>query len=337
MTADIIPYHAPAAAAAVWRGIRVHNMADGIQLSKLITASGLLPSSYLNAPDPVAACFVALQLGAEVGLSPMASVQNIAIINGRPGLFGPAMLAVVEASGKLVQIEEFIEGEGDARKAVCIVQRVGRKARRAEFSVGDAKRAGLWDKRGKNGTAGPWQQYPERMLQARARSFLLRDVFPDVLSGLPQSVEELQDIPAEPSRDIAPPKVEAPVEEPKAEAPKPAPKPPLMVHIGEGWDPVQFPRNAKGLREALEFITGAVVDGKPSVVALNCELLDTIAEKMPALADEVSELRAAAAEALTPPGDATSLSELSDRPDTFVRDFVGGDDDDDFPGDKPLP
>jgi hypothetical protein len=328
MTADIIPYQAPAAAAAVWRGIRVHNMADGIQLSKLITASGLLPSSYLNAPDPVAACFVALQLGAEVGLSPMASVQNIAIINGRPGLFGPAMLAVVEASGKLVQIEEFIEGEGDARKAVCIVQRVGRKARRAEFSVGDAKRAGLWDKRGKNGTAGPWQQYPERMLQARARSFLLRDVFPDVLSGLPQSVEELQDIPAEP---ITPPKEEPPkVEEPKAEAPKPAPKPPLLVAIGEGWDPVQFPRGKKGLREALEFMTGAVVDGKPQVVALNNALLDQIAEHIPELADEVSELRAAAAEALRPKDE----PDLNAEPDTFVKDFLG---DDDFPGDRPLP
>jgi hypothetical protein len=327
MTADIIPYHAPVALPP-YRGVRVNNMEDGLRLSKLITASGLLPSSYLNAPDPVAACFVALQLGAEVGLSPMASVQNIAIINGRPGLFGPAMLAVVEASGKLVQIEEFIEGEGDARKAVCIVQRVGRKARRAEFSVGDAKRAGLWDKRGKNGTAGPWQQYPERMLQARARSFLLRDVFPDVLSGLPQSVEELQDIPAEP---ITPPKEEPPkVEEPKAEAPKPAPKPPLMVAIGEGWDPVQFPRGKKGLREALEFMTGAVVDGKPQVVALNNALLDQIAEHIPELADEVSELRAAAAEALRPKDE----PDLNAEPDTFVKDFLG---DDDFPGDRPLP
>jgi hypothetical protein len=322
MTADIIPYHAPVALPP-YRGVRVNNMEDGLRLSKLITASGLLPSSYLNAPDPVAACFVALQLGAEVGLSPMASVQNIAIINGRPGLFGPAMLAVVEASGKLVQIEEFIEGEGDARKAVCIVQRVGRKARRAEFSVGDAKRAGLWDKRGKNGTAGPWQQYPERMLQARARSFLLRDVFPDVLSGLPQSVEELQDIPPEHARDVTPPKHEP---EPPAAPPAKVPKPAIKVKVPGGWDPVQFSQDdglEDALRQAMEFMTGAIIDGGPSIVGMNNALLDRIATKIPEMAEAVSELRAAAAEALAP----------KEEPDNFVQEFLG--EDDTFPGDLP--
>jgi hypothetical protein len=78
------------------------------------------------------------------------------------------------------------------------------------------------------------------------------------------------------------------------------------------------------LREALEFMTGAVVDGKPEVVGLNNALLDQIAEHIPALAGEVSELRAAAAEALAPdPGAAA---------DGFVQQFLA---DDDFPGDRP--
>lgn len=315
MTSNVIPYQAPQAVQQ-WRGVRPTDMDSAVRMATAIAKSGLLPKSYYDAGDPIAGCFVALQLGAEVGLSPMASVQNIAIINNRPGLFGPAQLAVVEASGKLADIEEFVEGDGDARKAVCIVQRIGRKARRGEFSVADAKRAGLWDKRGKGGGPGPWQQYPDRMLAARARSFILRDVFPDVLLGLGYSVEELRDIPADGAgaieHDDAQPAPPPEVRENPA-------KPPLLVELGGGWDPAKFARGKRGLREALEFMTGAVVDGKPQIVALNVALLDQIAQHLPDLADEVANLRAAAAEAMAPAGD----------------DADG--DDDDFPGDIPPP
>ena len=54
------------------------------------------------------------------------------------------------------------------------------------FSQEDAKRANLW------GKAGPWTAYPKRMLQMRARSFALRDSFPDALKGVGIS-EEVRD------------------------------------------------------------------------------------------------------------------------------------------------
>ncbi|NIQ94514.1 MAG: hypothetical protein GWN87_10080, partial [Desulfuromonadales bacterium] len=61
---------------------------------------------------------------------------------------------------------------------VAVAHRVGYKeANRVEFTVKDAKQAGLW------GKAGSWQQYPKRMLQWRAVGLLARDVFPDVLGG----------------------------------------------------------------------------------------------------------------------------------------------------------
>ena len=324
---NIIPYQAPQPQAVQqWRGVRPTDMDSAVRMATAIAKSGLLPKTYYDAGDPIAGCFVALQLGAEVGLSPMASVQNIAVINGRPGLFGPAQLAVVEASGKLADIEEFLEGDGDARKAVCIVQRIGRKPRRAEFSVTDAKRAGLWDKRGKGGGPGPWQQYPDRMLAARARSFILRDVFPDVLLGLGYSVEELRDIPADGMTTVE--HDDAPPPPPAAAAPAEAAatvKPPLEVVLGGGWEPAKFPRGKRGLREALEFMTGAVVDGKPQIVGLNVALLDQIAQHLPDLAEEVADLRAAAAEAMAAADDAA----LSDP------DAIEAEDNDEFPGDLP--
>ena len=58
---------------------------------------------------------------------------------------------------------------------------------RREFTVEDAKKAGLWGKQ------GPWQTAPTRMLKLRARAFALRDTFADALRGL-QSAEEQRDV-----------------------------------------------------------------------------------------------------------------------------------------------
>ena len=54
-----------------------------------------------------------------------------------------------------------------------------------------AKQAGLW------GKPGPWSQYPDRMMLARARAFAYRDGFADVLKGV-RSIEEENDIASEP-------------------------------------------------------------------------------------------------------------------------------------------
>ena len=55
-----------------------------------------------------------------------------------------------------------------------------------EFDLNKAKKAGLL------GKAGVWTQYPERMMQLRARAFALRNRFPDALKGI-KSREEVED------------------------------------------------------------------------------------------------------------------------------------------------
>ena len=143
-----------------------------------------------------------MQWGAEIGLAPMQALQNIAVINGKPSVYGDAAMALVQASPHCEDIEEYFEDEGTPNPvAVCVAKRKGRKPVVAKFSVEDAKRAGLWGKQ------GPWQAYPKRMMQMRARGFALRDAFPDALKGL-ITVEEAQDFPPEakpqPAKNITP-------------------------------------------------------------------------------------------------------------------------------------
>jgi hypothetical protein len=122
---------------------------------------------------------VAIMHGMEVGFTPMAALQSIAVVNGRPTIWGDGALGLCRASPKCEYVRERVEGDGDAMVAICEVGRRGeQKPIIGRFSVADAKKASLWGKQ------GPWTQYPKRMLAMRARAFALRDGFADVLRGL---------------------------------------------------------------------------------------------------------------------------------------------------------
>ena len=183
---------------------------DGLwRVAQYVSRSGLAPKG-VETPEAV---FVAMEMGLELGLPLMASLQNIAVVNGRPTLWGDSQLAVVRSTGELEEFSEWYEVAGkrvprnpsafdDTTAAVCRVKRRGLEASETAFSVADAKRAGLWGKQ------GPWSQYPARMLRFRARSFGLRDQFGDALRGL-LSTEEAGDIavevaPTAPARTLTP-------------------------------------------------------------------------------------------------------------------------------------
>jgi hypothetical protein len=174
-------------------GLALQSFDDAFRFAKMVAASEFAPKDFRGKAE---SCLLAIQHGSEVGLSPMQSLQSIAVINGRPTIWGDAALALVQASPVCEFVYETIDGDGDQMAAVCQAKRRGyAKPTIVTFSVADAKKAGLW------GKSGPWQQYPRRMLQLRARGFALRDAFPDVLRGL-VTAEEAQDYPQpEPARE----------------------------------------------------------------------------------------------------------------------------------------
>lgn len=167
-------------------GLALQSFDDAFRFAKMVAASEFAPKDFKGKPE---SCLLAIQHGSEVGLSPMQSLQSIAVINGRPTIWGDAALALVQSSPVCEYVKEYVEGQGDNLTAVCEAKRRGYPAPTiSRFSMADAKRAGL------AGKSGPWSQYPERMLALRARGFALRNAFADALRGL-ITAEEAQDYP----------------------------------------------------------------------------------------------------------------------------------------------
>lgn len=173
------------------RGVNLKTLADYWTLANAIVGSGMAPVLNPKTGERMTApmVMIAMQTGAEVGLAPMASLKNIAVIRNRPTLWGDAVMALIHRTGELEEYEEGVRGEGDDRVGFCMMKRRGvKQAVERTFSVADAKRAGLWDK------AGPWRDYPDRMLPLRARGFTARDLFADAIGGFLMA-EEARDIP----------------------------------------------------------------------------------------------------------------------------------------------
>lgn len=167
------------------------SLEEAFRLAGALAASGMAPRG-IDKPEQI---MVAIMAGAELGLAPFQALQSFAVVNGRPTLWGDGLMAVVRARG--VRVKEWLDGEGEAMIAHCIATRpdTGEEIARA-FTVADAKKAGLWGKQ------GPWQQYPKRMLQMRARALALRDGCADMLRGIQirEEVEDYQTI-----REVRPP------------------------------------------------------------------------------------------------------------------------------------
>lgn len=159
------------------------NMSEAMKMADMIAKSNIVPNSYRNNSSDT---LVAMMLGTELGLNPIQSLQNIAVINGRPSLWGDSMLALVQNHPSFGSIEESFNDS--AMTATCTVTRKGGKPHTVTFSQQDAVSAGLWNRK------GPWAQYPKRMLAMRARGFALRNQFADALAGL-ITAEEAGDIP----------------------------------------------------------------------------------------------------------------------------------------------
>lgn len=164
------------------------------RMADMISKSAMVPKSYAGKAHDV---LISMEMGRSLGLNPLQAVQNIAVINGKPSMYGDAMLAVCSSHPEFEDIteEQIVGGSNEVIGYICKVKRKNRSPVVHSFTIDDAKKAGLW------GRNGPWASYPNRMLQMRARGFALRDSFADALGGV-RVAEEVADYSK--AKDITP-------------------------------------------------------------------------------------------------------------------------------------
>lgn len=171
------------------------DLLEAKSIAALLANSDAIPKDFIGKPNNV---LLAVMHGSELGISPAQAMSSIMVVNGRCSVWGDALFGIVKAHPEYEASRDSYDPAVEGGTATFSIKRKGEEWLTRTFSMEDAQKAGL------KGKAGPWQNYPKRMLYMRARAFALRDAFPDKLKGI-SVAEEMQDvIPGEIVREPAP-------------------------------------------------------------------------------------------------------------------------------------
>ena len=145
------------------------------ELAEYISGTDFVPKALRGNPPAILA---AVLYGHEVGLEPMTSLSLISVIDGKPSLASEAQRGLILAAGHDLWVEE----STTTRATVAGRRRDGKTTSKVTWTLDDAKRARIAGKPN-------WQAYPRQMLVARATAELARNLFADVIRGLPATEE----------------------------------------------------------------------------------------------------------------------------------------------------
>ena len=156
------------------------------QMAKGLSQSTLVPQQFQNNP---ANCLIAIEQSNRLNISPMAVMQNLYIVQGKPGFSSSFIIGLINASNKYDMELQFDEEEKDGKPYACTcwTELNGRKVTGIKITMDMVDKEG-WLK--KNGSK--WQTMPQVMLRYRAASFFARMNCPELSIGL-YSKEELDD------------------------------------------------------------------------------------------------------------------------------------------------
>jgi hypothetical protein len=142
-----------------------------------LVKSGFLPTA-INTWQKATAM---IMYGKELGMGPMESIQSIDVIQGKPTQKPQSMKAMVH---KKLPGAVFRVVKSDDKSCEIEAARPGDTVTKFIFTIEDAARLGLTNK-------DNWKKQPKVMLQWRCIGHVARTVFPDCLSGVSYTPEEM--------------------------------------------------------------------------------------------------------------------------------------------------
>lgn len=163
----------------------IQSFEDAQRMSTALAASSLVPDTYQGNK---ANCMIALEMSQRIGASPMAVMQNLHIIHGRPSWSSQFVIAALNSCGRFSALRFRVTGTGDDETCVAwATDRSGEVLEGPPVSIGMAKAEGWYSKNGSK-----WKTMPQLMLRYRAAKFFGNLYAPDVLMGM-HTADEVED------------------------------------------------------------------------------------------------------------------------------------------------
>lgn len=248
------------------------NMADLERMAGMLAKSALIPTAVRNKPADVA---IIIMHGRELGLPPMRALSQIYVVEGKPTASADLMVSLCTSRPTICKY--FRPVEVTDRAATYETLREGHpEPTRFTYTIEDARAAGLTGKHN-------WKSHPKAMLSARAKSFLARMVYSDLVGGM-YDPDESDEIRATAARDVTPPVVTMPTRETVAQSravePVVTDDPPALSADAEGLvrdvARIDDPSHVTQIADVVE----SMIDSLESheVRAVLCELFDRARE-----------------------------------------------------------
>ena len=166
-----------------------------MRTAKAYNASTMVPTNY-RGPENLGNCVIACDMAARMGVSPMAVMQNMAVVQGRPSWSGQALISFVNATGKFspLRFEEVGEPMQPGWKVRAWAYELNPDGSHGEKLASDWITTEMVNQEGwskKNGSK--WLTMPRQMARYRAGAFFQRVYAPELAMGC-LTQEEAEDI-----------------------------------------------------------------------------------------------------------------------------------------------
>lgn len=176
---DTLPPSQPMASQSVGQLMEhAQAMNTAKQLADALCTTDMVPQVYKGKPGNGAA---AMLYGAELGLNPIQSLQNVFVVHGQPAIYARTAVALVKRHGVIV---ETLESEDERVTVRATDTRTG-QTEESTWTPERATKAGYTRNE-------KYKSEPRAMLYAKAAMEVCRRIAPDVLLGVPYSTEELK-------------------------------------------------------------------------------------------------------------------------------------------------